>query len=112
MSGHDGERRRQLLEAAYRQALAGFHDEVAHGRRNPVAEVAEYRRRRRDYATALRIENVPHEAKTLARRLRETHNLALDEEGVAEFDGQVTQMLVRLYDAFIAAAENTRQGNR
>ena len=99
----------RILEAAHRQTLASFRDQVARGERNPVAERAEYRRRRRDYATCLRMDTVPEEARALAGRLLETHGLSLPPEARGEFERAVLKMLLRLYDAFL---DETGQGSR
>ena len=98
----------QLIEAAYRQTLARFEKEVAEGRRDPGAELAKYRRQRRDYASLLRINQVPEEAKALAEQLLQSHELELDAARRDAFERDVAALLIRLYDDFIAAA----QGNR
>ncbi|HEX6928929.1 MAG TPA: hypothetical protein VF267_06745 [Gammaproteobacteria bacterium] len=91
-----------LIDATYRQALATFEKEIENGERDPAAELATYRRRRRDYASLLRLGQVPDEARELAGRLVETHDL--DNAG-QPFEEAVTRLLIRLYDAFIARAE-------
>lgn len=103
-----------LIEAAYRQALARFEKEVADGERDPGAEIAVYRRRRRDYASLLRIGHVPDEARELAGRLLETQGAK--PASTREFEMDVGRLLVRLYTAFIEHAEkrggSSTQGSR
>lgn len=100
----------RLLEAAYTRTLASFEEEVRRGERDAAKEIGDYRRRRRDYATALRMDIVPGEAQQLAEKLRNTHGLELANAAQHEFEREVARMLVRLYDAFIDAARN--QGSR
>ena len=111
-SDTDQELLTQLIEAAYRQTLASFDKEVAEGRRNPVEELAEYRRQRRDYASLLRSGRVPDEAKALADRLLESHGLSLPREARTRFESDVAGLLVRLYDAFILRSSSKTQGSR
>ncbi|HEX7046895.1 MAG TPA: hypothetical protein VF275_04935 [Gammaproteobacteria bacterium] len=104
----------ELIEAAYRQTLATFEQEVARGERDPLAEITIYRRRRRDYESLLRIGQLPDEARELAQRLLETHGLAPASR--QEFETEVARLLVRLYAAFIDCAErkgsDSTQGNK
>jgi len=94
----------QLIEAAYRQTLARFETEVRDGTRNALTELATYRQQRRDYVSLLRMESVPDEAHALAERLLQTHNLVLPAAMQKTFEMNVTRLLIRLYDDFIAAA--------
>ena len=102
----------KLIDAAYAQTLARFKDEVARGERDVVAEMPEYRRRRRDYASLLRMGTLPEEARALAGQLLETHGMNLRDDARQEFERAVTQMLIRLYDAFIDSTADPSQGNR
>ena len=95
----------QLIDAAYHQTLARFESEVADGRRDSHAELTDYRRRRRDYASLLRSGRIPEEAQTLAERLLQSHKLATSGEFRSEFEKDVARMLIRLYDAFAAHTE-------
>ncbi len=99
----------QLLDAAFAETLAKFREQVQRGEIDPQAEREECRRRRRDYATSLRMGSVPDEAMTLAARLLQDSGLKLSAEETAAFRIDVTHMLIRLHEAFIAAAD---QGNR
>src|SRR5690606_17804575 len=101
----------QLIEAAYRQTLARFREEVADGRRDALAELPAYRRRRRDYLTLRRLERIPEEARELAEQLLRTHGVNLDAAARETFEREVTDLLIRLYEAFIAHAQ-APQGNR
>lgn len=100
----------QLIEAAHRQTVARFEKEVAEGARDAQAELAEYRRQRRNYASLLRMNRIPDEAKALANQLLQAHNLVLDGVSGEAFERDVAKLLIRLYDAFIARA--TAQGSR
>lgn len=91
----------QLLGAARQQTLAAFEKEVRDGERDPSAEAAEYHRRRRDYATWLRMEEVPEEARELASSLLSRHNMDPPVESRREFELAVTRMLMELYDEFL-----------
>lgn len=99
----------QLIEAAYRQTLARFEKEIAEGTRDAQAELGDYRRQRRNYASLLRLGQVPEEAKALADRLLQSHNLVLPVAVQDEFERDVARLLIRLYDEFIA---HTDQYNR
>lgn len=101
----------QLIEAAYRQTLARFESEVESGSRDSTAELAEYRRQRRDYASLLRSGRIPEEAHTLAENLLHTHNLQVDDAFRFEFEQNLARMLIRLYDAFASHTEK-HHGNR
>ncbi|HEX6927895.1 MAG TPA: hypothetical protein VF267_01500 [Gammaproteobacteria bacterium] len=107
----------RLIEAAFRQTLARFEQEAASGARDPGAEIDVYRRRRRDYASLLRLEQIPEEARELAAHLLDTQGAAFDslhqnDFDRNDFDRDVARMLIRLYDAFIATAMNRDQGSR
>lgn len=101
----------QLIEAAYRQTLARFESEVESGNRDSTAELADYRRQRRDYASLLRSGRIPEEAHALAEKLLQTHNLSVEGAFRFEFEQNLTRMLIRLYDAFASHTEK-RYGNR
>lgn len=94
----------QLLEVAYRQTLARFHDQVSKGERDPLVELPTYRKQRRNYATLLRLGTIPDEARELAEQLLNTHQLSLDSEARDAFERDTTSLLIRLYDAFIESA--------
>lgn len=100
----------QLLEAARRETVERFEKEVAEGTRDAQAELAEYRRQQRDYTSLLRMNMTPEEAKVLAHRLLQTHNLVLHGTSLQSFEREVAQLLIRLYDDFIA--RTTNQGSR
>lgn len=102
----------QLLEAARRQALARFEKDVEAGKLDPAAEITKYRRQQRDYRTLLRMNRIPDEARGLASRLLQTHELALTAAMRQEFERDVTQLLIRLYDEFIAHSSNPPQGSK
>lgn len=104
----------QLVEAAYRQTLARFNEEVATGERDPVAELPAYRKRRRDYATLLRLDTVPEEARELTEQLLATHHLSLEPDARRSFERDIASLLIRLYEAFIRSAEERqeRSGSR
>lgn len=108
MTEHDAPQYVRLIEAAFRQTLARFDEEVRRGERNPAAELATYRRRRRDYATALRIDRVPDEARELAERLLAAHGMTPGPAARKTFERDVLRMLVRLYDAFAERAQGSR----
>lgn len=94
-----------LLEATFTEALQAFHDETANGRRQPKLELEEYRKRRRDYQSWLRRESAAPEAISLAVRLAEQLPDSLSPEQHHELELATTRMLIRLYDAFINAAQ-------
>lgn len=94
-----------LIEAAYVQALALFRKEAGDGTRDPRQEVPVYRRRRRDYLLLLRLGRAPDEARRLAATLLDTHGIDPDPARREQFETDVTRMLARLYDAFLAEAE-------
>lgn len=100
----------QLIEVAHHQTLARFEKEVFEGSRDPREELAEYRRRRRDYASLLRMGRVPDEAGSLAEQLLQSHNLVLSGAARQAFERDVAGLLIRLYDDFIVHA--TTQGSR
>lgn len=100
-----------LLEAAFHETLKTFDAQVARGEIDPLQQCAEFRRRRRDYASSLRMGQVPAEADALARQLLRTHGLEPQDAPFDAFREDVTRLLIRLYDAFIARSEKP-QGNR
>lgn len=99
----------RLLEAAYEQTLARYHEEVARGERDAVAELAIYRKRRRDYATLLRLDTIPDEARQLAEQLLATHRLFLAPNARRAFERDTAFLLIRLYDAFIDSTLKRRK---
>lgn len=102
----DSDKLAKLIEMAHRQTLASFEKEVSEGTRDPRKELAEYRRRRRDYATLLRMGRIPDEAGSLAEQLLQSHSLVLDGSARQAFDHDVAGLLIRLYDDFIERATN------
>lgn len=100
----------RLIEVAHHQTLARFEKETSEGTRDAPAELAEYRRQRRDYASLLRIGRIPEEARELSLRLLETQGIALPAAMREKFERDVTALLIRLYDEFIA--RTTSQDNR
>lgn len=101
----------QLLAAAARQTRSRFEQEVREGKRDPVAELAAYKRQRRHYASLLRMGEIPVEARELAERLLDNNKLKPDPEQRRAFDIAVAEMLLALYADFIATGEST-QGSR
>ncbi|MDX1443310.1 MAG: hypothetical protein R3270_05970 [Gammaproteobacteria bacterium] len=94
----------QLVGAARQQTLAAFDKAVNEGDRDPAAEAATYQRRRRDYATWLRMESPAPEARELAASLLERHGITLEPELLEEFELAITRMLVELYEEFLRRA--------
>ena len=92
-----------LLEAAFHEALKKFDADVRQGLIDPVLEQDEFRRRRRDYASSLRMGSVPDEAVALAAHLLQSRKLHPAPGALADFQVAVTRLLIRLYDAFIDA---------
>lgn len=94
----------QLVGAARQQTLAAFDKAVSEGERDPAAEIGEYQRRRRDYATWLRMEQPAPEARELAGSLLDRHGLAPDDASREDFELEITRMLLELYEEFIRRA--------
>lgn len=95
-----------LLEAAFHEALKKFAADVHQGLIDPVLEQDEFRRRRRDYASSLRMGSVPDEAMALAAHLLQSHKLHPAPGALADFQVSVTRLLIRLHDAFIDASRD------
>lgn len=102
----------QLLGAARQQTLAAFEQSVRDGERDPQAEAAEYGRRRRDYLTWLRMEEVPAEAAELAATLLDRHGLDPKPADRQQFQLALTRMLAELYAEFLQRAGSGTQGSR
>lgn len=96
-------RRKALIDSARQRTLKEFEAAVAKGERNPVEELAEYRRRRRDYATWNRMGEAAPEATELARRLAAQID-PMTEKEMEEFCRDVNAMLINLYEEFIIRA--------
>lgn len=94
----------QLVGAARQQTLAAFDKAVREGERDPAVEAALYQRRRRDYATWLRMETPAPEAIELAGTLLERHGISLETAERHDFELAITQMLVELYEEFLSRA--------
>lgn len=97
-----------LLDAAFQEALKKFAADVQRGEIDPVRQRSEFSRRRRDYSTHLRMQTAPAEARELAARLLQTHEIRLDDSARKEFEFDVTRLLIRLYDAFIERSQGSR----
>lgn len=99
------ENRQQLLDAAFSRTLAQFRDEVRRGERHPAGEIGQYQRQQRDYASWLRRETPAPEAIELAGKLLGERRLELDETEFKAFALETTRMLIELYEAFLAEAD-------
>jgi hypothetical protein len=100
-----------LLDDAFSKALKKFSTDVERGEIDPARQQEEFRRRRRDYSSCLRIGQVPGEARALAAHLLQTQGFRLDDVAREAFEIDVARLLIRLYDAFIAKA-GPAQGSR
>lgn len=105
------EERLVLLGSVRESALQEFESEVRKGKRNPQAELAEYRRRRRDYASWQRMEDAAPEARELAQTLA-AQLAPMNDPDMETFAREVNTMLLELYELFIERASRESQGSR